>query len=49
MECKAVMFSILSHFRLEKNEKTDDPIQLKPDTFNLRAKNGFHIRLRSRK
>lgn len=48
MECKAVIVSILSNFRLERNDRTDDPIKLKPDTFNLRAKNGFHVRLRSR-
>lgn len=48
MECKAVLFSLLSVFRIEKNEKTADPIALIPKNMNLRIQGGFNVRFRKR-
>lgn len=48
MVSKAVFYSILKEYRIEKCAKTQDPIELKPQSMNTHAKNGFWVRFRPR-
>lgn len=43
LEVKAVLFHLLSKFRIVPTEKTDIPIQIHPRSIGLNAKNGFWV------
>jgi len=45
MESKAIIFYMLSAFRIEKSPKTQDPIKLRSDSFNMKAEKGFWVNL----
>lgn len=49
MEVKALVFSVLSNFTIEKNSRTEIPLQIKPDVFQNRPKNGVWVTLKSKK
>lgn len=49
METKALFFSILSNFTIEKCNKTEIPLQIKPDVFQNRPKNGVWVALTPKK
>lgn len=49
MEIKALMFSLLSNFTIEKNSRTEVPIQIKPETLQHRPRNGVWLTLRAKK
>lgn len=46
MEVKALFFSLLSNFTIERNNKTEIPLKLKPDVFQHRPVNGVWLTLR---
>lgn len=48
MVAKTFFFYLIRELRLEKYEKTPDPIFLKLNTINMNAKNGFWIRFKHR-
>lgn len=45
MEIKALFVSTLSNFTIEKSSRTEIPLQLKPDAFQNRPKNGVWLTL----
>lgn len=49
MEAKALFFSILSNFTIEKCNKTEIPLQIKPDVLQNRPKNGVWVALMPKK
>lgn len=49
METKSLFFSILSNFTIEKCNKTEIPLQIKPDVFQNRPKNGVWVALTPKK
>jgi len=49
MEMKALTFSFLTHFTIEKCSKTEIPLKIKPETFTNRPVNPIIVALKSRK
>jgi len=45
MESKAIMFYMLSAFRIEMSPKTQNPIKFMKGTLNLKAEKGFWVNL----
>lgn len=48
MECKAILYYMVSNFHLEKCRKTQDPLKLKPIPGIADAEKGFWVQLRNR-
>lgn len=48
MECKTVLFYLLSAFTFEVSEKTQIPLRLAKEQFRIVAENGFWIHLKPR-
>lgn len=48
MECKAVLFYLLSAFTFEVSEKTQIPLRLAKEQFRIVAEKGFWIHLKPR-
>lgn len=48
MEAKAVIFHLLAKFDFVMTAKTDNPIKLAKNNFNLHAVNGFWVGLKPR-
>jgi cytochrome P450 family 9 len=48
METKALFFSVLSNFTIERCSKTEIPLQIKPDAFQNRPANGVWLTLKSK-
>lgn len=48
MECKAVLYYLLTNFTLEVATTTVSPIVLAPDNFSFKAKHGFNVHLKPR-
>lgn len=48
MVAKTFFHHLLRDFRIEKCDKTPNPIVLKPNTINMHAKNGFWVRFTPR-
>lgn len=48
MELKTNIFYLLSQFVIEKCEKTQDPLQLKPSAANMGPANGCWFRINQR-
>lgn len=44
MVAKTFFFYLLRELRIEKCDKTPDPVILKPNSINMHAKNGFWVR-----
>lgn len=49
MEAKSVIYHLLRDFDFVKIPRTQDPLQLRIDTFNMHARHGFWIGLKPRK
>lgn len=49
METKSLFFSLLSKFTIEQCSKTEIPLQLKPEVFQNRPKNGVWVALRPKR
>lgn len=48
MECKAILFYLLTNFTFEVAKTSTVPMVLAPSSFVLRPKNGFNIHLKPR-
>lgn len=48
MEVKALFYSLLTNFTIEKNSKTENPVVVKPDVFQNRPLNGIWLTLKSK-
>ncbi|XP_055589823.1 probable cytochrome P450 9f2 [Uranotaenia lowii] len=48
MEIKAIMYALLLSFRIERNEKTQVPVQLTKGFVGLGVQDGMHLRFKSR-
>jgi len=46
MECKAIMFYLLSAFRIEMSPKTQHPIKLKKNSFVIKPEKDFWLNFR---
>ncbi|XP_055381583.1 probable cytochrome P450 9f2 [Condylostylus longicornis] len=49
LECKAILFHILTNFELVMSEKTQMPIELEPVSFPVSIKGGFWLKMMPRK
>lgn len=48
MAAKTFFYYLLRDLRIEKCEKTQNPVILKPNTINMHISNGFWIRFETR-
>lgn len=48
MECKAILFYLLSSLTFEISEKTQIPLKLAKSGFNVKAEKGFYIHFKPR-
>lgn len=49
MEAKSVFYHLLKEFRIERCDRTSDPMILKKNTINMMAENGFWVKFTPRK
>lgn len=49
MVAKTIFYYVLRDFRIEKCDKTPEPLLLRRQTLNMTSKDGFWVKLRSRK
>lgn len=48
MEAKTIFYHLLKSFRIERCERTSDPMVLKKNTINMMAENGFWVKFTPR-
>lgn len=48
MECKAILYSLLTQFTFEVAANSTVPLVLAPNSFQMKPKNGFNIHLKPR-